>query len=1122
MVTRISLLRWLPLRAAILLSGIYCLMPAIGFAQQKSPGTNDAKKAWQLLKDADVLITDSLEWDAPLDMILQANALMQDSRDSAFWAESAFDQARCLRRKGIYPQALELLNISTGYWQKNVDHPVDRIGDALIIRGFCLKELKQKEVAWQSLEQALAVFQNTVGEYHFKTASAYNAFGIFREQESDWESATQYYRKAIEINSKIPETLNTCYPYNNLARYYQVLRDFPNAVKYYGMALAIRKRFLPWDHRDVFNNLHSLAYCHSESGNIELAMQLEEEALRIAKSRFGTNSLPYANICAGFGFFSWSTNKNLNSGIKRTEEAIRIFNRIGYGTSGDCGLAYSNLASCYFLKGEREKALLYHQKALQIRTQVFGENDCNNTAISLLNLANSFSSFNDYEKALEYYKKVLAIRLEHCEKYHPNTALAYNNAGNCYMSLDSTAKALEYLSKSVELYASPQLKGHFQTYNPLENLGYYYFKYGDYITALHYFNKALAAAKQSYPAQSPVLARLYLYVVTVHTARQDFNAAQLYLDSAMLAINYSGDVEQVNSRFELINIWRSQAEIRRRQYLATGDISYLPESRSFSEKALGLIYSIAVDYTESLSKSELIRKNYSGFENAIWVENELERLEDHQSEAAFLYAERSKSLALHQSLRENSALSQGGIPDSLLEYEQDLRTQMAAWSRNYREKLQVGLAETDTAVLTIDTVLLHLQQRYERFRNRLDREYPEYVNLKNRVNTINLSYVRDSLLKNDEALLEYFAGDSSIFLIVVLRDTVVLQEIKRDFPLDDWINNFRQGIFGYYTADFPKRSDSLKNETLNLYLNYAHPLYKKLIEPVKQWLPGKLIIAPDGPLGYIPFDALLTGNPGNINDFRSYPYLIHQYQISYTYSATLLAEMRDKKPAGEPEKTLVAFAPFSTNDTLAITQVQLTTRASVDLTPLPYTKAEVEAISQSFNGDIATGNFATVARFRAAADRYRIIHLATHAVADNRPGKIPYLSFSETPDSTDNGRLYIQDIYNLKLNADLVVLSACETGIGKLQRGEGIISLARAFACAGAGSILTSLWAVNDKSTSELMRRFYRELLRNKDKDEALRTARMSLFQTASVRNCHPFFWAAFVPVGDMKPLETR
>ncbi len=163
------------------------------------------------------------------------------------------------------------------------------------------------------------------------------------------------------------------------------------------------------------------------------------------------------------------------------------------------------------------------------------------------------------------------------------------------------------------------------------------------------------------------------------------------------------------------------------------------------------------------------------------------------------------------------------------------------------------------------------------------------------------------------------------------------------------------------------------------------------------------------------------------------------------------------------------------------------------------------------------GARATEDQFVKEAGQYRVLHLATHGKANDREGDYSFLAFTEQKDSLENELLYVRDIYNLALNAELVTLSACETGIGKLQKGEGIISLARAFAYAGAGSIVTSLWSVNDEQTKDLMLLFYRELQRGKPKNEALQSAKRQL---AAQPGSHPFYWAGFVAIGDMRPLK--
>jgi CHAT domain-containing protein len=350
---------------------------------------------------------------------------------------------------------------------------------------------------------------------------------------------------------------------------------------------------------------------------------------------------------------------------------------------------------------------------------------------------------------------------------------------------------------------------------------------------------------------------------------------------------------------------------------------------------------------------------------------------------------------------------------------------------------------------------------------------------------------------------------------------MIVQEVKRDFPLEDWVEGLRQGIYGYYAADKALQTDSLKADARSKYLECAPKLYQKLVAPVAQYLPEKIILVPDGPLGYVPFDALLTSAPEDLNNFKSYPYLLHKHQFSYTYSATLLREMRDKKHRQEPKNDFLAFAPFYNGDTtLLASRYAYDELMRKDLQPLTYSGPEVAAAAKLMRGEAIIGTAATEERFTSMASDYRIIHLATHGRADNRVGDYAFLAFTEIKDSIENELLYVKDLYNHTLNADLVVLSACETGIGKLQRGEGIISLARAFAYAGAKSIVTSLWSVNNKSTSELMGFFYEELERGKNKDEALRLARLRFLKESSVRNGHPFFWAAFVPIGDMRPVK--
>ena len=537
------------------------------------------------------------------------------------------------------------------------------------------------------------------------------------------------------------------------------------------------------------------------------------------------------------------------------------------------------------------------------------------------------------------------------------------------------------------------------------------------------------------------------------------------------------------------------------------------------------------------SKFIWAKEIHSLYENAL-ISNQLvfQKKNDWKSvRESFIYSERSKSLLLYQSIQESDALSFANIPDTLLEKEYDLRIDITYYDKKRQEKLSEGLEETDTTVLAISSKLFDLNREYEALKERFETEYPDYYQLKYDLSTVSLEYVQDTLLTTDQTLLEYFVGDSSIFIFTVGKDKYDVVEVKRDFPLVEWVRQLQNGLTGYYALLLAQRTDDLYGETIRQYSEASQQLYDKLIAPVKEQLnTPELIIVPDGLLGYVPFGALLSGAPKRTSIFDTYPFLEKEYNISYCYSATLLREMKEKQHKQQPTGSLVAFAPFYEGgyakldstfslsfDTLANGQDTLTFNDVVtrkDFNSLPASGEEVKTASLFWDGDYYLNTDATEERFHEVAGNYRIVHLSTHGVADSRSGDYSYLAFAEQKDSIENEFLYVRDLYNTQLNADLVTLSACETAAGELQRGEGIISLARAFAYAGAKSIVTTLWLANDAATRDLMKSFYQQLQNGQTKDVALQKAKLDLLKNRAY--AHPFFWAGFVLVGYMRALK--
>ena len=253
-----------------------------------------------------------------------------------------------------------------------------------------------------------------------------------------------------------------------------------------------------------------------------------------------------------------------------------------------------------------------------------------------------------------------------------------------------------------------------------------------------------------------------------------------------------------------------------------------------------------------------------------------------------------------------------------------------------------------------------------------------------------------------------------------------------------------------------------------------------------------------------------------------YPFLLKKHAVSYSYSASLLREMSEKSTAAAaPSGTLLAMASFFEGKLDSIFG-QLDSLEMAGgwglrdaILPLPLSGLEVATSAKIWDGEALAGAGATAENFRQLAPRFRILHLATHAKADDRQGDYAWVAFFSEENRFE--KLYARDLYAMQVPADLVILSACETGIGKLRRGEGIISLARAFSYAGAKSIVTSLWSVRDDSSQKLMENFHYHLKNGGNKDVDLQKAKLELIKNGYD---NPFYWAGLIGVGNMGALR--
>ena len=351
-----------------------------------------------------------------------------------------------------------------------------------------------------------------------------------------------------------------------------------------------------------------------------------------------------------------------------------------------------------------------------------------------------------------------------------------------------------------------------------------------------------------------------------------------------------------------------------------------------------------------------------------------------------------------------------------------------------------------------------------------------------------------SLLDERTALLHYFVSDDRSFLFVVTRNGLETYQLPGSSKLADDVTRLGRLIRNRGGRALPG------------YRRAAFALYSVLLGPAAPTLRGKprLLIAPDGPLYLLPFEALLTEDRGST--YTNLPYLLRRFAISYVPSASVLADLRKSRPAENSTKSFLAFADPSYQ---SMAKGALRGPSGTTLAQLPESGQEVKRIAGLFPptksvlylGREATKKNVDQNPFLRSTPR---IHFALHGTVNEARPELSGLELSD-------GRLRVPEIFNLKMNADLLTLSACETALGREVHGEGVIGLTRAFLYAGARSIVVSLWPVAERSTPDLMYNMYRSLAAGKA--EALRRAKLEMI--SSGKFSEPYYWAPFILSGD-------
>lgn len=645
--------------------------------------------------------------------------------------------------------------------------------------------------------------------------------------------------------------------------------------------------------------------------------------------------------------------------------------------------------------------------------------------------------------------------------------------------------------------------------------GEWYSKKGQYAEALAALQEAVRRCKAVYGNQHPDIADLCADIGAICELQEQPVLALAYYQYGLNALedDYSiyklaenPDLEDISALLPFRRLLVSKAHILQDQGQAV--LAY-----QTTELAIRAIERLQTSFKTEGSKLFAQQQALPTYERSIelawWLYGETRQ--PLYAWNAFRYAEQNKSLLLLDALRSDEAERFGGIPDSLLERESELQRTLLF----YQQQLTEARRQRDTIrQKTAQSKILEYSTGIEKLQSYLESNFPKYYEVKYAPRLATIGQIQERLPEGGE-LIEYFVGNEAIYAFGINRDTFVFQRFDKSKLFEDQIHHFYNSVSTYHS------DQEELHKQYHQYVQSGELIYERLLKPLL--LPGtdRLFIVPDAQLHYVAFEALLTKTVPVGEDvfFKNLPYLLNDYSVHYHYSASLWVNHRQ---FGRNRGQVLAMA--ASYDSTDWTKTRSIKEQSLrrTLADIPGARIEVDKLELNFKGTFLKNGAANEASFKelATSGDYSIIHLATHGLMDKRNPSNSGLVFTKTDDSINDDILNIYEINLMQLNCDLVVLSACETGYGKIEKGEGVLSIGRGFMYAGVPSLLSTFWPLNDQTSPIIMAAFYRNLGEHQAKDEALRNAKLRFLKQTQGLSAHPFFWASFATIGDEAPMR--
>jgi CHAT domain-containing protein/Tfp pilus assembly protein PilF len=818
-----------------------------------------------------------------------------------------------------------------------------------------------------------------------------------------------------------------------------------------------------------------------DSGDYQTSIERFNKAIDLARSINGRGQ--ELKCLRQLSFNYWEL-KDFQEFFALSQRALKIAQEIKHRQEE--GRCLNNIGLFYWQIDDYTEALKNHESALKIARETDNQEE---EDICLTNIALIYIDIGDYDRGLEY--SLDALELGKKLKDPLSISKDLNNIGSILRrkGMDSERHedfldSLKYYSDSLKI--AVQIKNQETEIKVLNNIGSVYSYLGEYAKSLSYFRSALAKAEKAQDTEELSIILNNIGIVYAHLG--NFEESTRYYQRVIdLASEIQGQKVLWEAYFEIGNAYKNQNQ--------------LSAALENYQKSIAVIENIRSSIT-----LEELKATYLGSDKRIDVYHSLidlyirlyeeTRLPAYEAEA-YRFLEKAKARAFLDSIEVSKIDLSKGISQRLLNEEAELMNRISQLDTRLLVP-QLSQDQRDR----INQELSGLEEQQESLRREIRELSPAYANLKY-PQTLNLEQAQGILPDDETACFIYLLAREKSYGFALTRKSLKI------FPLPD-----RKEIRGLVQEQLTTITDASNQD-----FGAASRLYEVLIRPGLSNGIKRLIIVPDDVLYYMPFETLTSNSGGR-------KWLIEDYAIAYAPSLSSLKELilREQQTGQKAPKDILAVGDPSYGDNAFESAAGGLSSQSTNVTPaesrfsrLKFSGQEIEEISRLFRPDrrdtLLRGEATEENLKRKNLADYRIIHFAAHAFIDEKKPARSAVVLSLDQDPKEDGFLQMREVFNLPLRADLVVLSACETGLGQLIRGEGIESMSRAFFYAGASSVLLSLWAVNDQATSQLLERFYLHLRAAKPIMESLRRAKLEMIDSRVLS--HPYYWAGFVVSGN-------